>query len=77
MTKYTNPKDGFVPGFAKQKSVVGNYVSSDNSNTNPLADDQLMSKGKESYGDYSKYSIGRTVNQKPRPAVQNHGRNEN
>jgi hypothetical protein len=32
-----------------------------------------MSDGKESYGGYDKYSIGRTVNQKPRPTVQAKG----
>jgi hypothetical protein len=76
--KYDSSKSGFVPGFGKQKSVVGAYTSDDNSKTNPLADSQLMSSGKESHGDYSAYSIGRTVNDKPRPSVQSngHGRNE-
>ena len=31
-------------GFGPQKSYVGKYNSSDNSKTNPLADNQLMSK---------------------------------
>jgi hypothetical protein len=43
MSKYSNKND-FVPGFGKQKSVVGNYVSDDNSQANPLSDSQLMSK---------------------------------
>jgi hypothetical protein len=43
MTKYNTPDD-HVPGFKKQKSVTGAYVSDDNSTTNPLSDDQLVSK---------------------------------
>jgi hypothetical protein len=38
MAKYNTPDD-HVPGFKKQKSVVGSYTSDDNSKTNPLADD--------------------------------------
>jgi hypothetical protein len=40
--KYDSSKKDFVPGFGKQRSVVGNYVS--DGTANPLADDQLMSK---------------------------------
>ena len=43
MSKYDSSKKDFVPGFGKQKSVTGAYVSDDNSKTNPLSDSQLMS----------------------------------
>jgi hypothetical protein len=42
MAKYNTPDD-HVPGFKKQKSVTGAYVSDDNSKSNPLSDSQLMS----------------------------------
>jgi hypothetical protein len=58
MTKYTNAPD-HVPGFKKQKSVTGAYVSDDNSKSNPLSDSQLMSNGKDSTYDYSEYAYGK------------------
>jgi hypothetical protein len=74
--KYDSSKKGFVPGFAKQKSVTGTYVGADNSRTNPLADDQLMSKRSgDSYGGYESFSIGqRPGYKKPNPSVQDNGR---
>jgi hypothetical protein len=54
---------------------LGKY--SDSGKGNVLADDRLMSEGKENYGGYEKYSIGRTVNQKPNPGVQNRGNVQN
>jgi len=36
-----------------------------------------MSKQTDTYGGYEKYSIGRTVNQKPNPGVQNRGNVQN
>jgi len=77
MSKYNTP-NSFVPGFAKQKSIVGAYVSDDNSRTNPLADSQLMAKQSSSYGGYEKYSIGWTVPAKQkRPGIQNRGNVQN
>jgi hypothetical protein len=58
MTKYNTP-DNFVPGFKKQKSVTGAYVSDDNSKSNPLADSQLMSDSKDNAYDYSEYAYGK------------------
>jgi hypothetical protein len=46
--KYDSSKKDFVPGFGKQKSVTGAYVSDDNSKTNPLADDQLVASKPDS-----------------------------
>jgi hypothetical protein len=56
-------------------SYVGKYTIK--ATKNPLADDQLMSKQTDTYGGYEKYSIGRTVNQKPNPGVQNRGNVQN
>jgi hypothetical protein len=55
-------------------SYAGKYTVK--ATKNPLADGQLMSKSTDSYGGYEKFSVGRTVNQKPRPQTQSHGRNE-
>jgi hypothetical protein len=74
--KYDSSKKGFVPGFGKQKSVTGNYVSDDNSKTNPLADSQLMSDGgKDTYGGYDDYSVETRKDYKsPKPSTQDNGR---
>jgi hypothetical protein len=72
MARYTAK----VPGFGKQSSSVGAYTSADNSRTNPLADDQLMSKATDNRSvnkDLEAYSIGRTQDDTPRPQVQSHG----
>ena len=65
-------------GFGPQKSYVGKYNSSDNSRTNPLADNQLMSKDttRSVNKEWEAFSIGRTQNDKPRPQVQSHGGKE-
>jgi hypothetical protein len=65
-------------GFGPQSSVVGKYNSSDNSRTNPLADNQLMSKDttRSVNKEWEAFSIGRTQNDKPRPQVQSHGGKE-
>ena len=64
-----------VPGFGPQSSVVGKFTGADNSRTNPLADNQLMSK--QSTRSVNKereaFCIGRTQNDTPRPQVQSHG----
>ena len=64
-----------VPGFGPQGSVVGKFTGADNSRTNPLADNQLMSK--QSTRSVNKereaFCIGRTQNDTPRPQVQSHG----
>ena len=79
--KYDSSKKGFVPGFAKQRSVTGPYVADDNSKTNPLADSQLMSSSSgngKAYGNYDDYSVETRKGYKsPKPSVQNHGKNEN
>jgi len=77
MARYTAK----VPGFGRQYSSVGPYVSDDNSAApDPIAPDQLMSKkptdrsvnkGRENF------SIGRTSDDKPRPQVQAHGHGRN
>ena len=74
MSKYNVTSAKFVPGFGKQKSVVGAYVSDDNSKSNPLADSQLMAKQSGEYGGYERYSIGqRPAYRKPAPTVQAKG----
>ena len=42
---------------------------------NPL--DRMMEEQSDNYGGYEKFSIGRTVNDKPRPQVQEHGHARN
>ena len=71
MARYTAK----VPGFGKQSSSVGAYTSADNSRTNPLADDQLMSKDttRSTNKAFEDFSIGRTQDDTPRPQVQSHG----
>ena len=70
-----------VPGFGKQSSSVGPYVSDDNSAApDPIAPDQLMSKapaGKSTNAAWEDFSIGRTCDDKPRPQVQAHGHGKN
>jgi hypothetical protein len=67
-----------VPGFGPQSSVVGKFTGADNSRTNPLADDQLMSKQstRSVNKEWEAFSIGRTQNDTPRPQVQSHGGKE-
>ena len=64
-----------VPGFGPQSSVVGKFTGADNSRTNPLADNQLMSKQstRSTNKEWEAFCIGRTQNDKPRPQVQSHG----
>ena len=64
-----------VPGFGPQGSVVGKFTGADNSRTNPLADNQLMSKdtARSTNKAFEDFSIGRTQNDTPRPQVQSHG----
>jgi hypothetical protein len=70
-----------VQGFGPQKSVVGKYVSDDNSTApDPIAPDQLMSKkptDRVSNAAWEDFSIGRTCDDKPRPQVQAHGHGRN
>jgi len=76
MARYTAK----VPGFGKQSSSVGAYTGADNSRTNPLADDQLMSKvpaGASRNSALEDFCIGRTQDDTPRPQVQNHGHGSN
>ena len=75
--KYDSSKKGFVPGFAKQKSVTGAYVGDDNSKTNPLADSQLMASSSDgkAYGNYDDYSVEtRKDYRSPKPSTQDNGR---
>jgi hypothetical protein len=74
VSKYNTP-DNFVPGFAKQRSVVGNFVS--DGTANPLSDSQLMSSSKDSSYDYTKYSSGTETRKQPNPGVQNRGNVQN
>ena len=64
-----------VPGFGPQSSVVGKFTGADNSRTNPLADNQLMSKQstRSTNKEWEAFCIGRTQNDTPRPQVQSHG----
>ena len=64
-----------VPGFGPQRSVVGKFTGADNSRTNPLADNQLMSKQstRSTNKEWEAFCIGRTQNDTPRPQVQSHG----
>jgi hypothetical protein len=75
MARYTAK----VPGFGKQSSSVGAYTGADNSRTNPLADDQLMSKATDRSvnKEWEAFCIGRTQNDTPRPQVQSHGHGSN
>jgi hypothetical protein len=53
-------------------TYLGKY--SDSGKGNPLTDDRLVKKSDgDTYGGYEHFSIGRTVNQKPRPTVQAKG----
>ena len=67
-----------VPGFGPQSSVVGKFTGADNSRTNPLADNQLMSKdtARSTNKEWEAFSIGRTQDDTPRPQVQSHGGKE-
>ena len=67
-----------VPGFGPQGSVVGKFTGADNSRTNPLADNQLMSKdtARSTNKEWEAFSIGRTQDDTPRPQVQSHGGKE-
>ena len=67
-----------VPGFGPQSSVVGKFTGADNSRTNPLADNQLMSKdtARSTNKEWEAFSIGRTQNDTPRPKVQIHPQGE-
>jgi hypothetical protein len=59
------------------RTVTGAY-SADDGTSNPLADKALVKKSRgDTYGGYEHFSIGRTVNQKPNPGVQNRGNVQN
>ena len=76
MARYTAK----LPGFGKQSSSVGAYTGADNSRTNPLADDQLMSKvpaDAAGSSEWEDFSIDRTQDDTPRPQVQSHGHGSN
>ena len=76
MARYTAK----VPGFGKQSSSVGAYTGADNSRTNPLADNQLMSSktgDRSTNKEWEAFCIGRTQNDTPRPQVQSHGHGSN
>jgi hypothetical protein len=45
--------------------------------SNPLSDSRLMKRQSDSSLGYEKFSIGRTVNQKAAPTVQNKGNIQN
>jgi len=69
-----------VPGFGKQSSSIGAYVSDDNSTApDPIAPNQLMSKPSDQSTNkaWEDFSIGRTSDDKPRPQVQSHGHGKN
>jgi hypothetical protein len=59
--------------------VTGAYTDdgSVTAKSNPLSDSRLMKRQSDNYGGYENYSIGRTVNQKPAPTVQNKGNVQN
>ena len=54
------------------RTVTGAY-SADDGTKNPVADSAFMKRQESGSYDYSKFSIGRTVNDRPRPKIQNRG----